>query len=418
MSETRRTSPAAASTRHNRWPGWIWSVPIAALGIAVWLLVRALTQGGTDITITFAEAHGIDPNGTDIIYRGLKVGSVTDASLTQDGSAVQVRGTIQDSASPFLTTGTVFWLQGTHPSLSNLAALGAILSGPKIVMEPGAGESTTHFDGLAHKPLPAKHGAPVLCTVSFEDAVGGLSPGDTVTVRGFPVGEVREIGFHYNVQTEHLDTPVTLALYLDLFHMQGTTLPENPEALKAALNRLVEAGLRVQLERDPPLIGSYHVTLEMVPDAPAAHLDLSKAMPELTTAPGGGLDSIVADIKNIPIDRIAQNILDVTQHANKLVSSPNLADSVSQLDASLQAIHDVVKDTSPKVDKISQTLRHTATRLDQAAQAAAKILGSAPSQTGLDDTMREIKAAARAVRSFADYLNRHPEALIKGRSGR
>jgi paraquat-inducible protein B len=31
--------------------------------------------------------------------------------------------------------------------------------------------------------------------------------------------------------------------------------------------------------------------------------------------------------------------------------------------------------------------------------------------------MREVKEAARAIRSMADYLDRHPEALIKGRSG-
>ena len=41
----------------------------------------------------------------------------------------------------------------------------------------------------------------------------------------------------------------------------------------------------------------------------------------------------------------------------------------------------------------------------------------APSQTGLNDTLQEIKEAARAVRSFADYLDRHPEALISGKPG-
>jgi hypothetical protein len=44
-------------------------------------------------------------------------------------------------------------------------------------------------------------------------------------------------------------------------------------------------------------------------------------------------------------------------------------------------------------------------------------MGGATSQTGLEETMREVKEAARAIRSMADYLDRHPEALIKGRSG-
>jgi paraquat-inducible protein B len=160
VSETDRTAPATAETRRSRWPGWIWAVPLAALGIVAWLVVRALSQGGTDITITFAEVHGIEKD-MDIMYRGLKVGSATDVALTPDGSAVRVHANVQDSVSQFLTTGTVFWLRGAQPSLSHLASLSAILSGPTLVMQPGAGASATHFNGLAHKPLPSNHGEPV-----------------------------------------------------------------------------------------------------------------------------------------------------------------------------------------------------------------------------------------------------------------
>jgi paraquat-inducible protein B len=428
-------------------------VPLAALGVVAWLVVRALTQGGTDITIMFTNVHGVKKD-TDIMYRGLKVGSVTAVSLTPDGSAVHVSAHMQDSASSFLTTGTVFWLQGAQPSLSNLASLSAILSGPNIVMEPGAGASSTHFNGLVHQPLPANHGAPVLYTVAFEGAVGELSAGDAVTVRGFPVGEVQAIGFHYDAATGRIDTPVMLALYPDLFHIQGATRPESAEALRAALTQLVEAGLRARLEREPPLIGSYRVTLEMVPGAPAAEVHLAKDVPEIPTAPGGGLDSIVTRFKDIPIDQIAQNVLAITQHVDTLVSSPKLTDSIVQLDASLRDVHTVVQEVGPQVDKLVQALRHTmgqleqtaqatlrdvhtmvqevgpqvgqlvqalrhtAEQLEQTAQAADKTLGGAPSQTGFNDTLREIKAAARAVRSLADYLDQHPEALITGRPGK
>jgi paraquat-inducible protein B len=160
------------------------------------------------------------------------------------------------------------------------------------------------------------------------------------------------------------------------------------------------------------------VTLEMMPDAPAADADLTKSPPELPTAPGGGLDSLVNRVTNIPIDQIAQNVLDITHRVDTLVSSPKLTESIDQLDASLREVHDVVQDVGPQVDKLVQSLRHTVGQLEQTAQSADKTLGGAPTQTGLHDTLREIKDAARAVRSFADYLDRHPEALIVGRSGR
>ena len=55
MTEMRRTEPGTVEAKVQRswWPGWIWGVPVVAVGIGIWLLVRALAQGGTDITITF-----------------------------------------------------------------------------------------------------------------------------------------------------------------------------------------------------------------------------------------------------------------------------------------------------------------------------------------------------------------------------
>ena len=35
----------------------------------------------------------------------------------------------------------------------------------------------------------------------------------------------------------------------------------------------------------------------------------------------------------------------------------------------------------------------------------------------LDSTLEEVSRAARAVRVLADYLSRHPEALIRGKQG-
>jgi len=198
VSESHRTSAAAAEIRHTRWPGWIWAVPIAALGIAGWLLARGIAQRGIHITIMFSNAQRIDPHDTSIMYRGMEVGRVTDVSLSKDGDAVIVKARIADDAAKFLKTKTVFWLRGAHPSLYDMSSLGALFSGPNIEMEPGGGESTEQFTGLAHEPLPGKREAAVLYSVSFAGVVGDLTRGDFVNLRGFPVGEVKEVGFHYD----------------------------------------------------------------------------------------------------------------------------------------------------------------------------------------------------------------------------
>ncbi|HET7512690.1 MAG TPA: MlaD family protein, partial [Chthoniobacterales bacterium] len=354
------------------------------------------------------------PSSTNIVYRGMNVGKVKDESLTKDGAAVKVSATIQDSASHFLTDGTVFWLQGANPSLSDLSSLGSILSGPTIVMQPEPGKSRRQFQGLTHRPVvPANAGRPQLFTVSFDGDVGDLSRGDAVKLRGFPVGEVRNIGFQYDARTGKISTPVTIALYSSLFHIRG----HGVETVRGILDHLVAEGLRAQLDREPPLIGGYRVTLKMVPGAPQESIRVADGLPQIPTAPSGGLQSIVDKFRDVPIDQIAQNLLDITRHIDQIASSPQLKESVAQLAGTLRQVHKTVENVGPKIDQLVQSLRETAQQLDGAAAAAQKTMGGATSQTGLEETMREVKEAARAIRSMADYLDRHPEALIKGRSG-
>jgi paraquat-inducible protein B len=383
-----------------------------------WLALHAFTDSGTDIVITFENAHGMTAGNTHVVYRGMTVGKVTGLSLTADGNRVKVHANIENSAAKYLKSGTKFWLRGAHPSLANLASLGAVLSGPAIVMRPGPGKPATKFTALAHRPaIAGKHGKPQRYRVSFKGAVGDLSAGSAVTLRGFTVGEVETAGFRYDAKTGALATPVTLALYPGLFHIRHAAKPEAGAALRAAIRKLIGEGLHARLERDPPLIGPERVTLDIIPGASSAPANSKNGVPQIPAAPGGGLSAIATKLNKVPVDRIAQNLLAVTHRLDALVSSPKLKNSIAQLDASLKAIHRTVNNVGPKTAKLVQTLRRTAANLDEAARAAGKTLGGAKSQTGMRQTLREIAETARSVRALADYLDRHPEALVRGRSG-
>jgi len=64
-------------------------------------------------------------------------------------------------------------------------------------------------------------------------------------------------------------------------------------------------------------------------------------------------------------------------------------------------------------------LRHTADDIDGTAAAARKLLGgSAASPNGnLQQAVHELTGTARAIRALANYLDQHPEALLRGRGG-
>ena len=52
-----------------------------------------------------------------------------------------------------------------------------------------------------------------------------------------------------------------------------------------------------------------------------------------------------------------------------------------------------------------------------AASANAMVSGDGASQdASLPGTLHQLTDAARALRSLADYLSRHPEAIIRGKA--
>jgi len=408
-----------AAVRRSRWPGWIWAIPIAAALLVGWWALRSLTRGGEDITISFDDVHGMKENGnTTIVYRGFKVGKVTGIKLAEDGGSVEVSAHVADSVTKYLTSGTQFWLRGAKPSLSDLSSLGSVLSGPTIVMDPGPGNAQKHFAGLAREPIAgAAQDQPQEYVVALNGGVGRLEPGEPVKLRGFTVGEVKTVGFRYDAKTGAIATPITLALYPSLFRFGGATAADNAAALTTAVDRLIREGLHAKLERDPPLIGDAEVTLEMQPNSSGDVPPALNGVAQIPAESGGGLGSILARVQKVPIEQIAQNVLDATDHISKIAASPKLDDAIAELDSTLKQIHQTADDAGPKIAKLVDSLRKTAGQLDDTAKAADKTLGGTPAQGGTRQAMQEITEAARSVRDLANYLDRHPEALIHGRTG-
>jgi len=418
-AEAESPGRVQAGVRHVWWPGWIWSIPIAALIVVMWLGGRALLAGGTDITIRFDDVHGLKEENTDVMMRGTQIGHVTKVALAADGKGVMVEASIDKDAARFLTTGTRFWLRGATPSLNDLSSLGSLLSGPSIVMDPGPGRRARSFIGLERRPIaPSAAVRPLLYGVALGSEAGSLAGGDPVTLRGFIVGEVRNVGFAYDPKTGDLSTPATLAIYPSLFHLKGAGTTPNATEVSAEIATLIGRGLRARLARNPPLVGSYQVSLEIVPGGkgPATPL-MADGMPQIPAAEGGGVDSIVTRINKVPIERISQNLLNITAHVSALTSSPHLKDAVVQLDAALRQIHRLTAKAGPQVPIVIARLRRAAADLDATTKSANRLMSGTATQNGLTDTVQEISETARAVRSLADYLDRHPEALIRGRAG-
>lgn len=116
------------------------------------------------------------------------------------------------------------------------------------------------------------------------------------------------------------------------------------------------------------------------------------------------------------LNEVLRNFNVALQNLNRATAGPQLHDAVVSLNRLLTHLDHLAVETQPNLNDVLKSLRATS---DAAQRTLALIQqragGSAPSNTDLPQLMSELSQAARSVRELADYLNSHPEALLRGR---
>src|SRR5690606_4096225 len=101
------------------------------------------------------------------------------------------------------------------------------------------------------------------------------------------------------------------------------------------------------------------------------------------------LGNIVAKVEELPLDGLVQDLRDTLQAVTSALSS-------------------VDGTVTPEITATLKSLRKTLTAVDRFVAEGTSSAG------GLEATMRELSAAARALRSLADHLQTQPGSLIRG----
>ncbi len=189
--------PAApvARVRRSRWVGIVWAVPLAALLIVGFLGLRALTNRGIDVVVTFDSAAGAKPDDTKVIYQGVEAGTVTKIELNPDGRRVDMTVRMDPRSEPGLTTTTKFWLIGASPTFNDLSSVKAAVAGVAIGVAPGTGGTPTRrFSGFNEPPIVLP-GTPGRAYVLTSDVLGTARVGSSLYFRGQEVGKITATRF-------------------------------------------------------------------------------------------------------------------------------------------------------------------------------------------------------------------------------
>lgn len=141
------------------------------------------------ITITFANANGIEPGKTQIRHDGVNIGIVTGLEFTESFDAVKVSALLYPTGRPVASSGAAFWVVHPEIGLGGVRALDTLVNGVYINSLPGDGELATDFQGLKAPPAGTLFG-PGLNIVLRSDSAGSIRAGAPIYYREMIVGEI------------------------------------------------------------------------------------------------------------------------------------------------------------------------------------------------------------------------------------
>jgi paraquat-inducible protein B len=187
------------------------------------------------------------------------------------------------------------------------------------------------------------------------------------------------------------------------------------------IKQLVAKGLRGQLKTGSLLTGQLYVELDLYPNAPGAMVarhgdyDVLPTMPGSLEAITNKVTEILDRLESFPFDRIGQDLTETLAGASELVNSAALKQGIAELEQTLTEVRLLTEQLNTGIaPELTATLRQTTETLRGARQVIEE---GSPISVDLRRTLQEISGAARSLRIMADYFERHPEALLRGKGG-
>jgi paraquat-inducible protein B len=390
-----------------------------------------------------AERLGSISLGSPVFFRDLSVGEVLGWDIADMAQYVTIHAFVRAPYSDYVHDDSRFWnASGLSIQLAGagikvqVESLKALILGGIAFETPGW---ASHADLMSDEnhvfPLFADRQAAENASYTrkipmvsyFPGSVSGLAAGSDVTMHGLVIGHVTDVRLAFDPVKDKVSAPVRYEVEPERVVGVGVRVFNTPEQ---AVDALIKRGLRASLQSGNLITGSQHVALEFVPDAPPAKLRMEGMNFVLPTTSGGGFaglqeaaNALLDKVNTLPFDEIGQNLNGILKSVNDLASGPEAKEALSQLAATVASAARVMKNVDSGTAPALKQLPEMANHLQSTVSNANKLLVSLDSGYGnntkfnrdLERLMVQLNDAVTSIRSLADLLARHPEALIKGR---
>ncbi len=228
-------------------------------------------------------------------------------------------------------------------------------------------------------------------------------------LEGNEVGEVEDVHLRYDARQHTLVTRVVFSIdpkrvdVLDLPRAQGQ---DQQQTVRRWFDTLIGQGLQAQVTSVSFLTGLKIVALGMTKVAKPVVLE---HVGDYVKVPAGASGDFAA---------VLQDLHDVLRNLDRATAGPELGHALKSLDDTLTRLDKVTQEAAPDIQSLLKSLRDTADSAQNTLNTLQSLMGStAPAGADLPRLVRELTEAARSVRGLADYLDRHPEAILRGRRG-
>ena len=272
----------------------------------------------------------------------------------------------------------------------------------------------------------------------FEESVKGLNVGSPVLHRGVQVGTVKRVVIRTHLKDLKDFIPVFVEIYPERFEIVAENMEY--EHWKNRLPEAINLGLRARLVTQSLITGQLAIELDNYPETPIVLKNLDEDYEEIPTIPST-LSKLEASLANLDLQKISEHLLSVLASADRILKNTDIDDAISEFKGAVIDVRGLVQNVNSKVDPLSENVNSTLVdarrlinnvdeKVDPLSQALTEALDSADAafksiddlvgkrsatRAELDNALVEITGAARSFRVLADYLQQHPDALLKGK---
>jgi paraquat-inducible protein B len=286
----------------------------------------------------------------------------------------------------------------------------------------------------------------------FDGSVNGLHIGAPVKFKGVEIGSVTDILLQMTQNMQVTKIPVIIEIDLKKMTSRGASgeVAEQQEAFQKAIH---DRGLRGQLQTESLVTGVLYVALDFFPESPINLVQQpngNNKYPEIPTVPTAleqaqdAVSQIIKKLEEIDFKELIKSLSETVSGVDQLVNSPAVKSTLRQLDQTMPKIDAAVVSfnklasnvdgtftslsnnlaqtsdaTRQAMNQAENTLRQTDASLKAAEGAMTNIKDAidpeSPTFYEIGKSLREVSAAARALRLLGNYIERNPRALIFGK---